>query len=180
MHCSGSHPDSRDVGQRGVALMLDLIRLSRLSAQSPIVDTQGRPTPLFMRYFNDVLGQLEKTINGVIDAQTAAATAQAQADLAQDQAIDAIAQAVAAQATADGKLSAVQADALYVKQDATPDWVAPTGTTDRGGFVSYAAPTISATPTQAEVQAVANAVQDASRHLAALVGDLITVEALKG
>lgn len=160
--------------------MLEMIRLSRLSAQSPIVDAQGRPTPLFMRYFNDVLGQLEKTINGVIDAQTAAAEAQAQADLAQDQAIDAIAQAIAAQATADGKLSAAQADNLYVKQDGTPDWQTPTGTGERGTFASYTAPTISATPTQAEVQAVANAVQTASRHLTALVGDLIVVEALKG
>lgn len=167
--------------------MLELVRLSRLSAQAPIVDQQGRPTPMFMRYFNDVLGQLEKTINGVIEAQAAAEIAQAQALLAFEQALDALTEAVAAttaaaaaQTTADGKLSAAQANDLYVKQDGTPDWQAPTGTGERGTFASFTAPTISASPTQAEVQAVANAVQTASRHLAALVGDLIVVEALKG
>jgi len=167
--------------------MLTTIRLSRLSALTPITDGQGRPTPLFLRYFNDVLGQLENTINGVIDAQAAAEEAQAQALTALEQALDALTEAVAAtsaaqaaQTTADGKLSVAQANDLYVLQDATPTWSAPSGSVDRGAFTSYTAPTISAAPTQAEVQAVADAVQVASRHLAGLVGDLITVEALKG
>lgn len=52
-------------------------------------------------------------------------------------------------------------------------WGAPTGVTDKTSFATYVAPAISATPTQAEVQAVANAAQATSRHLAALINDLI-------
>lgn len=174
--------------------MLKPVRLSRLGAASAIVDGQGRPTALFIRYFNDLLQQLEATINGVIAAQIAAEEAQAQALAALEQALDALTEAVAAssaaavaqdaaaeaQETADTKLGETQANALYVRQDGTPDWTAPTGTSDRGTFASYTAPVISATPTQAEVQAVADATQVVSRHLAALVGDLLTIEALSG
>lgn len=51
-------------------------------------------------------------------------------------------------------------------------WTAATGTADRATFATYTAPTISAIPTQAEVQAVANAVQVLSRHMKALIDDL--------
>jgi len=51
-------------------------------------------------------------------------------------------------------------------------WAAATGTADRTTFATYTAPTISNPPTQAEVQAVANAVQVLSRHMKALVDDL--------
>lgn len=49
---------------------------------------------------------------------------------------------------------------------------APTGTLSRTTFATYTAPTISAPPTQAEVQALANAVQTLSRTLAALITDM--------
>jgi len=51
-------------------------------------------------------------------------------------------------------------------------WTAATGTADRSTFATYTAPTISNPPTQAEVQAVANAVQILSRHMKALIDDL--------
>jgi hypothetical protein len=51
---------------------------------------------------------------------------------------------------------------------------APSGTLDRTTFATYAAPTVSNPPTQAEVQALANAVQALSRHLAAVITDLKT------
>src|SRR5574343_628874 len=51
-------------------------------------------------------------------------------------------------------------------------YTATTGTVQRSGFASYTAPTISASPTQAAVQAIAKALQDVSRTLAALVTDL--------
>jgi parallel beta-helix repeat protein len=51
-------------------------------------------------------------------------------------------------------------------------WTASTGTGQRSGFATYTAPTISASPTQAEVQAIANGLQDVSRTLHALITDL--------
>ena len=53
-------------------------------------------------------------------------------------------------------------------------WGAATGTVDRAAWTAYSAPTVSATYTQAEIQAIANAVQANSRHLAALQQDLTT------
>ena len=59
-----------------------------------------------------------------------------------------------------------------VQKDSTPAWVDPTGTLARTTFATYAAPTISNPPTQAEVQALANHVQVLSQRMAALVKDL--------
>lgn len=53
-------------------------------------------------------------------------------------------------------------------------WGAATGTAERGTFATYNAPTISNPPTQAEVQALANALQTVSRQLKALRDDLAT------
>lgn len=52
-------------------------------------------------------------------------------------------------------------------------WTAATGTAQRSGFAAYSSPTISNPPTQAEVQAIADAVQDLARTLKALMDDLI-------
>lgn len=52
-----------------------------------------------------------------------------------------------------------------------PGWDAPTGTLERTTFATYTAPVISNPPTQAEVQAIANALQNVSRRLAALISD---------
>ena len=60
----------------------------------------------------------------------------------------------------------------FVAKAGTSGWTAATGTADRGTFATYTAPTISAVPTQAEVQAVADAVQVLSRHMKALIDDL--------
>lgn len=48
----------------------------------------------------------------------------------------------------------------------------PTGTLARATFATYAAPTISNPPTQAEVQAIADALQVVSQTLAALITDM--------
>lgn len=53
-------------------------------------------------------------------------------------------------------------------------WTAATGTAERTTFATYTSPTISASPTQAEVQAIADHVQILSRRLKALVDDLLT------
>lgn len=51
-------------------------------------------------------------------------------------------------------------------------WGAATGTVDRTAWSPYTAPTVSASYVQAELQAIANAVQANSRHLAALQQDI--------
>jgi hypothetical protein len=51
-------------------------------------------------------------------------------------------------------------------------YASPTGTASRATFATYSAPTISNPPTQAEVQAIAAALQVASQHLKALIDDL--------
>ena len=81
------------------------------------------------------------------------------------------------QASTNVALSPYQVDNLdtagmFVRTVATSGWVSPTGTAERSTFATYTAPTISNPPTQAEVQAVANAVQVMSRHLKALIDDL--------
>jgi hypothetical protein len=64
----------------------------------------------------------------------------------------------------------VNADDVAAKPAGT--YGSPTGTLARAIFATYTAATISNPPTQAEVQAVANALQDASRTLAALITDM--------
>lgn len=63
-------------------------------------------------------------------------------------------------------------DARYVAQKATTAWATPTGTFDRTTFATYAGQTVSNPPTQAQVQAIDDAVKLLSQHLAALVSDL--------
>lgn len=56
-------------------------------------------------------------------------------------------------------------------------WSAATGTASRTTFATYTAPTISAAYVQAEVQALANALQDVSRAMKAVVDDIIAAKA---
>ena len=51
-------------------------------------------------------------------------------------------------------------------------WGSPTGTGSRAAYTTYTAPTISNPPTQAEVQALANATQVVSQHLKSVIDDL--------
>lgn len=51
-------------------------------------------------------------------------------------------------------------------------WGTPTGTVARTAFATYTAPVISASPTQAEVQEMADQVQILSQRLAALITDV--------
>jgi hypothetical protein len=61
-----------------------------------------------------------------------------------------------------------------VKVTSAGTYGAPTGTLARSAFATYSSPTISGPPTQAEVQAIADALQAVSRTLGALVTDLKT------
>lgn len=166
--------------------MLKPVRLTQLTQAQPIVDAQGRPASAFLRYFNDALSKIENAFNGIISAQNAANAAQSSADNAAQDASDAQTSASSAQTTADNaltvansKLSQSMADSRYVRQSQTPTWSPATGTVDRTAYAAYVSPTISATPTQAEVQAVSDAVQSLSQHVAALLNDLAANNVLK-
>lgn len=173
--------------------MLKPVRLSRLTQSQPVVDAQGRPASAFLTYFNKALQQIEAAFNGIITAQNAAEAAQASADDAADDAASASSQASSAQSTANSaqtaasgaqttasnalsvansKLSQTTADGRYVRQDQTASWAASTGTEDRSVYAAYVSPTISATPTQAEVQAISDALEGLSQHMVALINDL--------
>lgn len=65
-------------------------------------------------------------------------------------------------------------DGAQVVSNRATGWTAPTGTAVRSTFATYAAPDISTTPTEAEVQALADHVQVLSQRLKALIDDLTT------
>lgn len=67
----------------------------------------------------------------------------------------------------------------FVPQGATATWGAPTGTVSRTALAAYAGQTVSNPPTQAEVQALDDAVKALSQHVVALITDLRTIGALK-
>jgi hypothetical protein len=64
------------------------------------------------------------------------------------------------------------ADGRYVRQDVGSAWTAATGTASRAALAAYVAPTISNPPTQAEVQAIADALQATTQALVAIITDL--------
>ena len=80
--------------------------------------------------------------------------------------------------TLDSRIDAFEVLAPFVRQDQTTAWVDATGTLSRATFATYTAPVISNPPTQAEVQALANAVAAHSQRLAALINDLRAISAL--
>jgi hypothetical protein len=71
----------------------------------------------------------------------------------------------------DGRLDAYDALAPFVRQDQGATWTAATGTASRAALASYAGQTVSAAPTQAEVQAIDDAVKAISQALVALITD---------
>lgn len=158
------------------------LNLSDVQQSVAIVDQDGRPVGFFIRLLNQNNMNIKAAFAAIVANIESTATAQAAADAAQDSAISAIADAAAASANA----AAAQSDATdalgiagtAVQQDLGPAWTAPTGTASRVSFATYTAPVISASPTQAEVQAVANAVQALSRALKAVVDDLTANGAL--
>lgn len=108
-------------------------------------------------------------------AQEAAESAAAAATGAQDAADTAAFDAAAALALAD---DAYDLAGTKVTKSLGPAWAAPSGIQARSTLAAYVAPTISGPPTQAEVQALADAVQAMSRALVAVIADLRANEAL--
>lgn len=71
--------------------------------------------------------------------------------------------------TAAEGAAAAPSVANKVDKGTSGGWSAPTGASSKAAFATYTAPVISASPTQAEVQAIANAVQVLSQHMKALI-----------
>lgn len=181
-------------------MAVKMVRLTRFTQGLPIVDNAGRAVSSFITVLNAALKQIETAFNGIIDAQNSANAAQMSADSAATNASSANDAAAAAQATANTaktsalaaqttannaltvantKIDQTTADGRYVRQSQTVTWAVPTGTGSRTAYAEYVPPTISTVPTQAEVQAVADALGDLSRHMVALISDLQAINVLK-
>lgn len=89
-----------------------------------------------------------------------------------------VAAADAAIVALDARIDAYDALDPFVRQDQTSAWVDATGTPSRATFATYAGQTISAIPTQAEVQAIDDHVKVLSQRVAGLVNDLRSIGAL--
>lgn len=72
-----------------------------------------------------------------------------------------------------------EGDNRYVRQDVGASWTAPTGTLARTALASYAGQTVSNPPTQAEMQALDDAVKAMSQAVVAIITDLRANGALK-
>lgn len=70
------------------------------------------------------------------------------------------------------KLDQVDGDARYVRQDVGAAWTAATGTAARTALAAYPGQVVSNPPTQAQVQAIDDAVKAQGRALVALINDL--------
>lgn len=166
-------------------------RAPALDKAAPIVDVKtGRITPYFQRFWQNLsftadtganqasdvasLQSQVTTINGQIT--TINSTLTGKAPLASP----ALTGTPTAPTPAGGTNTTQLATTAFVQtrfggavaKSTFTTWAAATGTAERTTFATYTAPTISAAPTQAEVQALADHVQILSRRLKALIDDL--------
>ncbi len=124
--------------------------------------------------FSEPMIRTLKKVAEFVDTQ--AALAATQGDVA---ALDGtLATAEANIVSLDARIDVYDGLAPFVRQDQTTAWADATGTLSRATFATYAGQTISAVPTQAEVQAIDDHVKLLSQRLAALVNDLRSVGAL--
>jgi hypothetical protein len=131
------------------------LKLPRLPRNVAITEAMGAVTIQFQRWWQSVVEALER------QEQT---QDQLIADLTttQDNLTDLITDITGLQTDLTG----------FVQKDQTPAWADPTGTLTRTTFAAYAGQTVSSPPTQAEVQAIDNALKANSERLAALIKDL--------
>lgn len=167
-----------------------IVNLARLQRQKAYFDREGYPTAQMQIHWQKTMEAIEaafasinETITEITDTQDAQALTQAelaatQADLTATQAtlttaVDDIAAAQAAIVTVQDDVTGLQTSILdAVLKDQTTAWATPTGTFTRTTFAAYAGQTVSAIPTQAEVQAIDDTVKGLSERLAALISDL--------
>ena len=160
-----------------------IVNLARLQRQKAYFDREGYPTAQMQIHWQKTMEAIEAafaSLNATVVELAATQEAQAitQAELAATQADLAI--AIADIAAAQSAITVIQDDVTglqttvldAVLKDQTAAWATPTGTFDRTTFASYAGQTVSAVPTQSEVQAIDDAVKANSQRLAALISDL--------
>lgn len=160
-----------------------IVNLARLQRQKSYYDHEGYPTAQMQIHWQKTMEAIEAafaSINATVVELAATQEAQAitQAELATTQADLAV--AVADIAAAQSAITVIQDDVTglqttvldAVLKDQTAAWADPTGTFARTTFVSYAGQMVSAIPTQAEVQAIDDALKANSQRLAALISDL--------
>lgn len=85
-------------------MTIQRVTLASLQQSMPIVDAQGRPTPVFLSFINGTIQSLKNSVNDLIDIQNAVDAANAAAAAANDA-------AAAAQGAADDAADATAANA---------------------------------------------------------------------
>lgn len=161
-------------------MALNPISIAALQQSQPIVqDKEGRPTAWFIRALNSAFQQIAAAVNAVIASQNAADAAQAAADAAAGNAGSAQGSAAAAQSTANTALANAataqgRADDAYTLADnAVVKLQTPAPV-----YVPYTGQTVSNPPTQAEMQALDNAVVALATAYDSLKNKLQAIEAL--
>jgi Tfp pilus assembly protein FimV len=173
-----------------MAMEPTLVSLARLQRQKAYFERDGYPTPQMQIHWqktmeaienafvavNATIAEIALTQEGLEEAQAALEVTQTELETAQATLTTAVADIAAAQAaivTVQDDVTGLQTSILdAVLKDQTTAWATPTGTFLRTTFASYAGQTISAIPTQAEVQTIDDAVKGLSERLAALISDL--------
>lgn len=126
------------------------VSLPALDWAAPIVDIRtGRPTPYLQRFWQNL------KVTAVDGANQSGDIAQLQTDVT----------------TINGQISTINGT-LAGKANKLTTFAAPTGTVERTTFSTYTAPVAAVAYSQAQMQAVMDALEDTSRRLAAAIIDL--------
>lgn len=146
--------------------------LPRLQSVFAIVTETRFPTSAFQQWWQSVVEKIEQQEEvqnqTIADLQaTQAELAATQADLTSTQAD--LTAAVADLGVAQGDIATLEATAVL--KDQGPAWTDATGTAARTALASYAGQVVSNPPTQAQMQALDDAVKAISQHLVAVIND---------
>jgi hypothetical protein len=114
------------------------------------------------------LADFVDTVNRVTETEGAVATVQDSVDAISEEQED----QNLSLSSLDTRLDTIENLEPFVRQDQTAAWTSPSASVSRGALPAYAAPTISAAYTQAEVQAIATQLAAVTSAVAGLISDL--------